>query len=377
MASTRSVFLPRETAIGIGRTAKMAVSGGALVDRLVQTEQFADTARAEIGNLVQGLLEPALGDRPRAGEIDIERQRLGYADCVGQLNGAPLGKLRGNDILGKVARRIGSGTVDLGRVLAGKGAAAVGRRAAIGVDNDLAAGQTGIAVGPADDEAAGRIDVELVVRAHPAFGQHFFDIRPDDGPDVLLRQALDMLGGNHDRRGPHRLAAFIFKGYLALGVGASSGCLPAWRASAMSCRILMRKVDRRRHENIGLAAGITEHYALIAGPFVLVAGGIDTHRDVGRLVMNQDIDLGVLPMEPVLLVADLANAATSRLFEHLMGHMIRSAHLAGEHHLVGRGQRFDRNPRIRVGGQISVDDGIGNAVAHLVGMTLRHGLAGE
>ena len=32
-------------------------------------------------------------------------------------------------------------------------------RAAIGVDDDLAAGQAGVAVGPADLEAAGRVDV--------------------------------------------------------------------------------------------------------------------------------------------------------------------------------------------------------------------------
>jgi hypothetical protein len=32
-------------------------------------------------------------------------------------------------------------------------------RAAIGVDDDLAAGQAGVAIGAADDELAGRVDV--------------------------------------------------------------------------------------------------------------------------------------------------------------------------------------------------------------------------
>jgi hypothetical protein len=35
----------------------------------------------------------------------------------------------------------------------------VRRRAAVGVDDDLAAGEAGVAVRAADDEAAGRVDV--------------------------------------------------------------------------------------------------------------------------------------------------------------------------------------------------------------------------
>ena len=62
----------------------------------------------------------------------------------------------------------------------------MGRRAAIGVDDDLAAGQSGIAVRTPDDEATGRVDVEILFRAHPAFRQDRKHMRTDDFTDVVL-----------------------------------------------------------------------------------------------------------------------------------------------------------------------------------------------
>ena len=72
---------------------------------------------------------------------------------------AAVGEAGGDDVLGEIARGIGGRAVDLGRVLAREGAAAMRGRAAIGVDDDLAAGEAAIAVGAADDELAGRVDV--------------------------------------------------------------------------------------------------------------------------------------------------------------------------------------------------------------------------
>ena len=92
-------------------------------------------------------------------QIDIDRQRLGDADRVGELQRAAVGEPGRDDVLGEIAGGVGGRTVDLGRILAGEGAAAVRRRAAVGVDDDLAAGEAGVAVGAADVELAGRIDV--------------------------------------------------------------------------------------------------------------------------------------------------------------------------------------------------------------------------
>ena len=89
--------------------------------------------------------------------------RLGHADGVGQLDLGAIRQARRHDVLGDVAAGVGGGAVDFGRVLAGERAAAVPRRAAVGVDDDLAARDAGIGLRPADDEAAGRVDVVLDV----------------------------------------------------------------------------------------------------------------------------------------------------------------------------------------------------------------------
>ena len=69
---------------------------------------------------------------------------------------------------------------------------------------------------------------------------------------------------------------------------------------------LVAVVERGGHEVGGLVGGVAEHDALVAGAFVLVAAGIDALRDMRRLAVEMVLELGGLPVEAVLLVADLA-----------------------------------------------------------------------
>ncbi len=78
--------------------------------------------------------------------IDVDADRLGDADGVGELDLAPLGQAGGDDVLGDVAGHVGGRAVDLGGVLAAEGAAAVPAHAAVGVHDDLAAGHARVAV---------------------------------------------------------------------------------------------------------------------------------------------------------------------------------------------------------------------------------------
>ena len=122
----------------------------------------ADAARGqppELADAADRRLDRVVADGAGAVGVDIERQRLGDADRISELDRAARGEAGGDDVLGEIARDIGGRAVDLGRVLAREGAAAVRGRAAIGVDDDLAAGEAGVAVGAADLEAAGRVDV--------------------------------------------------------------------------------------------------------------------------------------------------------------------------------------------------------------------------
>ncbi len=124
----------------------------------------ADAARgqtAELFDLADRVLDLVVADGAGAVGVDVERQRLRHADRIGQLDRAALGEAGGDDVLGQIARDIRRRTIDLGRILAAERAAAMRGRAAVGVDDDLAPGQAGVAIGAADFEAAGRVDVIL------------------------------------------------------------------------------------------------------------------------------------------------------------------------------------------------------------------------
>src|SRR6202040_3803617 len=102
------------------------------------------------------------------------------------------------------------GTVDLGGVLAGEGAAAMRRRPAIGIDDDLAAGEAAVAVRPADHELAGGVDVPDRMLADPALRQRLADVRFHDGLDVVGGELfVEMLGRYHDLGGFDRLAVLV------------------------------------------------------------------------------------------------------------------------------------------------------------------------
>ncbi len=139
----------------------------------------------------------------------------------------------------------------------------------------------------------------------------------------------------------------------------------------------MRVEDRGRHQIGRLTASISEHHPLVAGALVFVAGSVDPLRDIRRLAVDQTFDRGRLPMKILLFVADLANRLARHLDQPFAGDRSRAADFAGEHHAIGRNQRLDATPRLWFDSQKGVDDRVGNAVANLVGMALRHRLAGE
>ena len=96
--------------------------------------------------------------------------------------------------------------------------------AAVCVDDDLASGEAAIAVGAADDEAAGGIDQVTRVPVEPFRGQHRFDDFLDDRfPHLLQGYVFGVLGGNDDGFDAFRAAVAIAEAELALGVRAQPG----------------------------------------------------------------------------------------------------------------------------------------------------------
>ena len=101
--------------------------------------------------------------RPVPCGIDHHRNRIGNADRVSELDQATIRESGGDDVLRNVTRHVSSRTIDLRRILSGESAAAVRRIAAVSIDDDLAAGQAGVALRAAGDKPAGRVDVILRV----------------------------------------------------------------------------------------------------------------------------------------------------------------------------------------------------------------------
>src|SRR5207302_9761761 len=132
-----------------------------LVDRLAQVQRLDDSLGREPEVLADEIDELVIGDAVvgAAVGVDPDIEGVGIADGVGELDFALLGQAGGDDVLGDVAGHVGGRAIDLGRVFAGEGAAAVPAAAAVGVHDDLASGEAAVAVRPADQEAAGRIDV--------------------------------------------------------------------------------------------------------------------------------------------------------------------------------------------------------------------------
>ena len=135
----------------------MPVVGGGAVDRAAQAEGFQDRRRSEIEALQklrgEGVFARAVG-------VDRDGHRSGHADGVSDLHLAPPGQALGEHAPGGVAGEVGAAAIDLGAVLAAEGPSTVAGVAAVAVDNDLAARNAAVALGPANRELARGIDMQ-------------------------------------------------------------------------------------------------------------------------------------------------------------------------------------------------------------------------
>src|SRR5690606_13174573 len=122
------------------------------------------------------LRDSLIGYLGRPVRIDVHHDGVDDTDRVGEADLASTRESGCHNVFRSPPRRVGSRTVDLRGVLAAERAAAVGRSATVRVDDDLAAGEAGITVRPADDEAAGRVHVDdAVVRIEQILRQNRLD----------------------------------------------------------------------------------------------------------------------------------------------------------------------------------------------------------
>lgn len=112
-------------------------------------------------------------------------------------------------------------------------------------------------------------------------------------------------------------------------------------------------IDRSRHQVRRFTAGIAEHNALVTCAFAafMVGGLVDALGDMSRLGMQENVDLGGLPMEAVLFIADVADCLARRSLElgrvdDLIAVLVglhqarRQANLTGDDNTIGGRQRL-------------------------------------
>ena len=267
--------------------------------------------------------------------------------------------------------------------------------AAVGVDDDLAAGQAGVAHRATDHEVAGRIDQQPEVGGVQALVGQVLDDRVDDmltdvgGQLVDQVDAFGVLGGEHHGVQPDGRGALVLDGHLGLAVRAQVAQRAVLADLGQLAGQPVRQRDRQRHEFGGVADRVAEHQALVAGALGVqrilllldagLVGLVDAHRDVRGLPADADVHAAGGAVEALLrgVVADLQDALANGVGdvgERLLG---RGGDLAHDVHLAGGDQGLHRDARGRVVLQQRIEDRVTDRVTDLVGMSFGHRLAGE
>ena len=261
--------LPGQIHVG---AAEVAIGGSLLVDGAAEIQVLDDLGRAHVEAIVDDGGELLLVQHAGAVGVHQNGDGVGHADGVGQLNLALAAQAGGHQVLGDVAGHVGGGAVHLGGVLAGEAAAAVGRGAAIGVHDDLASGQAGVAHGATHHKAAGGVDVELGVLGDVLGGDNGLDDLLHHGlPQLLQGDVGVVLGGHHDGgAGEHLAVVAVLHGDLALAVGAQIVHQALLADLGQAAGQLLSQRDGEGHILLGLVTGVAEHHALVAGAVSLL-----------------------------------------------------------------------------------------------------------
>jgi len=328
------------------------------INGTLQIEHADDAGRAKVELLAHNVAELLIRELARAEGIDRDRGRRSDTDRIGELNLHIVREARCNQVLCDIARRIGCGAVHLGRILAGERAAAVARIAAVGIDNNLSAGQARIAVRTADYKAAGRVNIKARVLVHEFLREHRIEnILLHIRVNLLLTHLRIVLGREDHRVETRRLAVLIvLDRNLALAVRAKIRERLVLSELGQLAAELVCKADRIGHELRRLAAGIAEHEALVAGTLIefLVLLSLSrlecmvhTLRNVGRLLMQRGQHRAGVAIKAVLAsrVTDFAHRVAHQL---LVIDARRRGNLTHQNHQTGCGGSFARDTALRI-----------------------------
>ena len=249
----------------------------------------------------------------------------------------------------------------------------MGEIAAVGVHDDLPPGQTGVAVGAANDEIAGGVDVDMgdILNPEAVTLQNRGDyILPDIFSQRLDWEIRAVHDGDDHGVDSHHVALLVeFHRDLGLSVGAKQVRLvdALGQAAAKGAA----EGGRQGHQFRGLGAGAAEHHALIARAADLVVG---PQRNIGGLGVDAALNFHRVGVKAVagIDIADLPDGLTGNggvVNGSFRGDLAADdAEIRGDHGLTGHaGMGVLR----KAGVQNGVGDGVRYFVRVSVGDTFR------
>ena len=237
------------------------------------------------------------------------------------------------------------------------------RKPAVGVDHQLAAGETGVGFKAAQHKPAGRIDenLRLLVDAHVMAGT------VNDQPAEFLAQLVRsfvrvVLAGDHNGVHAFRYPERILHGHLRFSVWADTGnqlFLPA--GGEQACDAVCQH-DRRGQQFNRFPAGVAVHDALITC--------------AERIPIDRTCNVRTLRMQPHLYIIITVISGIPNRLPHDGFHVgaCRCAEFPGNKNFARRCQHFTGNAGIGIFFETGVQNAVRNRVAELVRMACRDGL---
>ena len=256
---------------------------------------------------------------------------------------------------------------------------------AVSIYDDLTSGQSAVSVRSTDNETSGRIYKELRVLIYHILRKDLIKhVFLDVCVDLLLCHFRIMLCGKNDSVQSCRLAILIvLYRNLSLSIRTKvSQCAILAHLGQLKCKLLCQ-CDRIRHILLGLICRITKHHTLISGAdrldllvihLVLFCFQrlINTHCDIGRLLVNRCNDCAGICIKPIFssCVANL----TDRIADDLLNvHICFRRDLAHNQYQTGRRCCLAGYTAHRILLHQRVQDRIRNLVAHFIRMSFCYG----
>ncbi|URD93002.1 hypothetical protein MUK42_28113 [Musa troglodytarum] len=350
----------------------------------LQVQVDGDHPRPEVEVLLHNAQDLLVRDLAGAVGVHEHREWLRHADGVRDLHDAAAGEPTGDDALGRLPHDVGAAAVHLGGILAGEGAAAVRAPAAVGVDDDLAAGEPGVAVGAADDEPARGVEVEDGLLVEVLLGDDGLDdVLLEVGGDLVVGHGLVVLGGDEDgvdADGHHgAVVVAVLHRHLGLAVGPQPGA-GAILAHLGEARAELSGEDvAEGHELRSLVGGVPKHVTLVARADLLgPLGEVTVHAlgDVRGLLLDVDEHLAAVGIQTDV-VGHEPDGAAGVADDLLVVDVGLGGDLPEHHDHVGLGAGLAGDLAVGILLQASIENGVGDLIAEFIRVSLVHRLGGE